>query len=442
MTELFEPGLDDATAATGTDEAHAGELVVGVSELIAEMRRLLASELGELWVEGEVASLHRSRPGHLYFDLKDEAGQVRCAMFRRAAEGVDFELDEGMLVRAWAHPDIYAARGSLQLIVEALKPAGEGALRMAFERLKRRLLEEGLFDPENKIPIPDSPARIGVVSSSQGAAIHDLIRGLRRRRASADLVLFDARVQGEGAWRELVRGIHLLDADPSIDVIVLTRGGGSIEDLWNFNREELVRAVFEAKTPVVSAIGHEVDLVLTDLVADARASTPTAAADLVTPNGDALVEDVRGLERRLLDRQRQVVDLARGRLDGLRRGLVHPAARLSQHADRVRELRERIGRASGQALLGRTTALGGLSRSLNAAAAAMTERRSGRLGALSGRLDALSPLAVLGRGFALVRRSEDGAILRESSDAPVGTFVDVKLARGTLRAEVAEELED
>lgn len=423
-------------------EDGAGVLVVGVSELIAEMRRLLASELGELWVEGEVASLHRSRPGHLYFDLKDETGQIHCAMFRRSAEGMAFDLEEGMLVRAWAHPDIYAARGSLQLIVEELKPAGEGALRMAFERLKRRLLEEGIFDPENKVPVPGSPARIGVVTSSQGAAIHDLIRGLRRRRAAADLVLFDARVQGDGAWRELVRGLHLLDADPSIEVIVLTRGGGSIEDLWNFNREELVRAIFEAKTPVVSAIGHEVDLVLTDLVADARASTPTAAAELVAPDGDALAEDVRGLERRLLDRQRQVVDLARGRLDGLRRGLVHPAARLTQHADRVRELLERIARASGQALLGRTTALDRLSRSLGAAVVGSTERRMGLLGALGGRLDALSPLAVLGRGFALARRSEDGAILRQSSDAPVGTLIDVKLARGSLQAEVARELED
>ena len=441
MAELFEPGLKERGAAS--EAGHdTGETVVGVSELIAELRRVLAGEFGELWVEGEIASLHRSRPGHLYFDLKDESGQLRCAMFRRAAEAVAFEVEEGMQVRAWAHPDVYSARGTLQLIVEELKPAGEGALRMAFERLKRRLFDEGLFDPENKRTIPDWPARIGVVTSAHGAAIHDLVRGLRRRRASAELVLRDARVQGESAWRELVRGLHLLDADPSIEVIVLTRGGGSIEDLWNFNREEVVRAIFELETPVISAIGHEVDLVLTDLAADARASTPTAAADLIAPDGDALDDEIRALERRLVDSQRRVLENVRGRLEGLRRGLVHPASRLAQHAARLRELGERIVRASALHVQARAAALDALCRNLELAATTALERREGRLRALSGRLDALSPLAVLGRGFALARRSEDGAILRQSSDAPAGTSIDLTLARGRLRAQVLGEIED
>jgi exodeoxyribonuclease VII large subunit len=388
--------------------------VLQVSELVAELREALWDGFGLLRVEGELASLHRSRAGHLYFDLKDESSQLRCVMFRREALAARFDLAEGMQVQVRARLDVYPERGALQLIVNEIQPCGEGALRLAFERLKARLLEEGVFDAAHKRALPWYPRRIGVVTSKQGAAIHDLVRGLRRRGASLELVLYDSRVQGADAWRELVRGLHLLAADPSIDVIILARGGGSLEDLWSFNREELVRAVYELDTPVVSAVGHEVDLVLTDLVADARAATPSAAAELVVPDASHLWHRLAELQRRLTQRQRGVLRELAQRLDGLRRGLVHPAQRLAELERRLAQARERLGRAVEQ---GRV-------------------RCTARLHALGGRLDALSPLAVLERGYSITRRQSDGAILKSSREVAVGDGIRVRLHEGALAATV------
>ena len=298
--------------------------VLQVGELVELLRGTLRDDFGEVIVEGEVASLFRSRLGHLYFDLKDERALVRAVLFRgdQLAEDYEtpFEPADGMLVRARGRLDVYPERGVLQLIVRELAPCGEGALRLAFERMRAALAAEGLFDPEHKKPLPFLPRRIGLVTSAQGAAIHDFVRALRRRCRAAELLVYDARVQGEGAWRELVRGLHLLAAQPGVDVIVLARGGGSLEDLWNFNREELVRAVFELETPVVSAVGHETDWVLTDFVADARAATPTAAAELVAPDAVALLRQLEALELRMAGLLRaQLRELAH-RLLALRRG--------------------------------------------------------------------------------------------------------------------------
>lgn len=392
--------------------------VLQVSELVAELRETLWSAYGEFLVEGEVASLHRSRPGHVYFDLCDPDGQLRSVMFRREADAVPFPVEEGMQVRALARLDLYAPRGTLQLVVRALEPRGEGALRIAYEQLKRRLAEEGLFDDAHKRPLPRYPYRIGLVTSLAGAALHDFVRGLRRRQAALELCLFDARVQGDDAWRELVRGLHLLDADPRIEVIVLSRGGGSLEDLWNFNREELVRAIFELETPVVSAVGHEVDLVLSDLVADVRAATPTAAAELVVPDAGMLRQKVDVLRRRLLQRQRGGLRELGHRLESLRRGLVHPAERLAGYARRLRDANARLGLA----MVGER------------------ERRSARVESLGARLHALSPLAVLERGYGIARRDVDGVILRAATDVDVGDAVRVRLHSGGLRATVTDRL--
>jgi exodeoxyribonuclease VII large subunit len=250
--------------------------------------------------------------------------------------------------------------------------------------------------------------------------IHDFLRALRRRFRGVEVVVWDARVQGEGAWREIVRGLHLLDADPTIDAIVLARGGGSLEDLWNFNREELVRAVFEASTPVVSAVGHETDWVLTDLVADARAATPTAAAALVVPDAGQLLQRIDELELRMQTRVQGVVRELAHRLEALRRGLVHPARRLRESALHLRELRQRLA----------------------AAALRARERATAHFAGLAGRLHALSPLAVLARGFSLTLRESDGAIVRAAGQARTGEAILVQLARGRLRATVRESLED
>jgi len=389
--------------------------VLQVAELIELVRGSLR-DWGEILVEGEIASLFRSRIGHLYFDLKDGAALVHAVMFRGDQWRLELEPGDGLLVRARGRLDVYPDRGALQLIVSELAPRGDGALRVAFERLRSALAAEGLFDVTHKQPLPFLPRRIGLVTSVQGAAIHDFLRALRRRCPSVEVVVYDARVQGEGAWRELVRGLHLLAAHARVEAIVLARGGGSLEDLWNFNREELVRAIFELDTPVVSAVGHEVDWTLCDFVADARAATPTAAAELVAPDAAALLQRIDALERRLAQRLRgQLRELAH-RLAALRRGLVHPAQRLRELRRRVAELRAR----------------------LRAALLRLHERRAAQLTALAGRLDALSPLAVLGRGYTLAFREADGRLLRAPAEVSAGDAILLRLARGRIRATVRE----
>jgi exodeoxyribonuclease VII large subunit len=386
--------------------------VLQVGELVELVRGTMRG-WGEVLVEGELASLFRSRTGHLYFDLKDEAAVVHAVMFRGEQWSLELEPAEGMLVRVRGRLDVYPDRGALQLIVSELAARGDGALRLAFERLRAALAAEGLFDDRHKKVLPFLPRRIGLVTSAQGAAIHDFLRALRQRCAALEVVVYDARVQGDGAWRELVRGLHLLDAS-GVDAIVLARGGGSLEDLWNFNREELVRAIFELRTPVVSAVGHEVDWTLCDFVADARAATPTAAAELVAPDAAVLLQRIDALERRLTQRLRgQLRELAH-RLAALRRGLVHPAQRLRELRRQVVELRVR----------------------LRGALLRLQERRAARLAALAGRLDALSPLAVLGRGYALAFREDDGRLLRDPSEVAEGDPIQVRLARGRIRATV------
>jgi len=416
-------------------------VVLRVSDLVAELRGVLRDHFGQVWVEGEISGFHRSRPGHVYFDLVDEDAQLHCALFRRSAEQVGFDLEDGLQVRVLARLDVYPDRGALQLIVDQVQPAGEGALRLAFERMRQRLLEEGLFDDEAKTALPFMPARIGLVTSTGGAAIHDFVRGLRQRGSSAEVVVVDARVQGEHAWREVVRGLQLLDAQPDIEVIVLARGGGSIEDLWTFNREELVRAVFEAETPVVSAIGHEVDIVLTDLVADARAATPTAAAALVAPDRAQLEDRLGALGLRLVRRQRARLDGWAQRLLALERGLVHPADRIAALQSRVAVARAGLERGARSALGNARQRLVWANQRLAPAARLRLERAAGRLGGLGGRLDALSPLAVLGRGYGIARRERDGAILRSSEQVEVGEDITVRLAEGGLAARVTRRLE-
>ena len=407
---MSEP-LDLAAA----DAANA----VPISELVARVRDGLARQFGTLWVEGEIGSLHRSGAGHLYFDLKDADAMLRCAMFRSAVARVEVDPEEGMQVRVLARVDVFVERGSLQLVIEELTPCGAGALRQAFEQMRRRLYDEGLFDSAHKRPLPFLPRRIGVVTSLQGAALHDLVRGLRQREVPLEVVVCDARVQGQGAWRELVRGLHLLDARAQPDAIVLCRGGGSLEDLWNFNRPELVRAIFELETPVVSAVGHETDLVLSDLVADVRAPPPTAAAALVAPDGHELLRTVSGLEQRIRGLTRARMREFAHRVQALERGLVHPAQRLEASARRLETTQRRLGLAL---------------RSTRSAFAA-------RLETLGGRLNALSPLAVLGRGYSIVRRDSDGRIVRAHSEVHEGDGIRVRLANGALRATVQGRME-
>jgi exodeoxyribonuclease VII large subunit len=415
--------------------------VYRVSELLGELRDVCADAFGWVWVRGEIGSLHRSQLGHVHFELRDGSAVVRAVLFRREAQALRFALKDGLHVQARARIDVYAERGQLQLVVGALAIEGEGALQLAFEELKQRLAAEGLFDASHKKPLPAWPRRIGLVTSLGGAALHDFVRALRRREAPVELVLCDARVQGPDAWRDVVRALHLLADDPSIEVIVLARGGGSLQDLWTFNREEVVRAVFETRTPVVSAIGHELDVVLTDAVADARAATPTAAAELVAPDGRELALRLERLRRQLLERGAARLRALEERLEGLQRGVIHPRARLAAAAARVDAAAQALERAARRQLERGAARLERSGSRLSGAAELELARRDGRMGALAAQLDALSPLRVLARGYAVARRARDGAILRSSRDVAVGERVALSLARGALRAQVVETLE-
>jgi exodeoxyribonuclease VII large subunit len=376
---------------------------------------MFQDRVGRIWIVGEIKDLRRPASGHAYFTLADEKGLLRAALFRGNARRMAFEPEEGMEVLAYGDLTVYEQRGDLQLIVRQLEPRGVGALQLAFEQLRQRLEAEGLFDVARKSEPPERPRRIGVVTSSSGAALRDVLEVTRRRCPGIPILLAPTRVQGPGAEDEIAAALKAI-ASRDIDVVLLVRGGGSLEDLQPFNTEVVARAIAALPLPVITGVGNEVDVSIADLVADLRAPTPSAAAEVAAPDGEMLYRDLEGLWGRLSHALTQHVDAARQRLlrtsDALRAHA--PSARLAAHRERWL--------AAHRALL-RTAPL-------------RVARLRDRLGGLSLRLDALSPLAVLGRGYGLVRRSSDGAIVREASDAPAGERIAVRVARAEIEAVV------
>jgi exodeoxyribonuclease VII large subunit len=398
--------------ASSSDGDH--RRIYGVSELLGGLSGLLEDRVGRVWVVGEISNLHRAGSGHCYFTLKDDAGQLRAALFRSSAERVAFDLEEGLEVLVYADVTVYAARGDLQLVVRRVEPRGRGALQLAFEQLRRRLETEGLFDPGRKRELPEHPRCVGVVTSPTSAAVRDVIQVSGRRSPGTPLVISPTRVQGEGSGAEIAAALDRIAADGRVDVILLVRGGGSLEDLWAFNTEEVARAIARSPLPIVSGVGHETDLTIADLVADLRAPTPSAAAAMALPDGEALAQQLSRDWRRLGAAARAALRgfearLARER-DALR--MLAPSTRLAAQRSRARALQRALGRAIERE----------------------QERRRAALATLAGRLDSLSPLAVLARGYALVERAEDGAILRDSDAAPAGERLRIRLARGELWA--------
>jgi exodeoxyribonuclease VII large subunit len=370
--------------------------------------------VGRAWVAGEISNLRVAHSGHVYFTLKDETAQIRAALFRGAAERIAFTPEDGLEVLAYGEVTLYEPRGDLQLLVRQLEPRGRGALQLAFEQLRRRLEREGLFAPERKRALPALPRRIGVVTSLAGAALHDVLQVTRRRLAGVPILVSPARVQGEGAEADLVAALRALDAHGGVDVILLVRGGGSLEDLLAFNGEALARAIVASRAPVVTGVGHETDFTIADFAADARAPTPSAAAALVLPDGSDLEARRLALGRRLLAAARRRLERAWSRLDRDREGLraVSPRARLAARRERLEVLR----------------------RDLERAARLRCEAARGRLGGLAGRLESLSPLAVLARGYAIVRRVADGAVVRAPEDVAADEALAIRVARGEIAA--------
>ncbi len=360
-----------------------------VSALTSQVRALLEGEFAEVGLRGEVSNLARPRSGHVYFSLKDESAQIRAVLWKSDARRLVFDLEDGLAVRAWGGLTVYEPRGEYQLVVRRMEPEGIGALELAFRQVVARLAAEGLFDPGRKRPLPRFPARIVVVASPTGAAVRDVIHVVGRRWPPAEILVAPARVQGEGAAREIVEALALANRVAGADLVILARGGGSLEDLWAFNEEPVARAIAASRLPVVSAVGHEVDVTVADMVADLRAPTPSVAGELCVP-------DVREVS--------SLLDVARDRMGRALLAHTHDArASLDALADRAR-------RAFGADL----------------------DRRRRDLARLAAQLDALSPLAVLARGYSLTQRLDGGDVVRAWSDAPPGTRVRTRLASGSL----------
>jgi exodeoxyribonuclease VII large subunit len=393
--------------------------VLRVGELVAELRAWIRQTVGAVWVVGEISNFRRVASGHCYFTLKDDDAQLRAVLFRGQAEHIAFEPEDGIEVLVFGEVGIYDARGDLQLVVRQLEPRGRGALQLAFEQLRARLEREGLFDPGRKRPIPEHPRCVGVLTSLHGAALRDVIEVSGARLASVPLLVAPARVQGEGAESEILEALQILAGRPEVDVILLVRGGGALEDLWPFNTEILARAIARCPIPVVTGIGHETDVTIADLVADWRAPTPSAAAARALPDGAALRLRIGRDLRRLVAAARTRLERARARLESRRDQLRHvsPGARLAVRA-------EGVARLSGR---------------MRAALDLRLARARGRLGAAAAALDSLSPLAVLGRGYAIARRAADGRIVRDPAEVRPGDRLRVRVARGEIAARVADD---
>ena len=409
-----------STRTTPTEVAERP--VLGVGQLLAGLSGLFAHHVGRVLVMGEISNLHAARSGHAYFTLKDEDGQIRAALFRGNAGRLRFELEEGLEVVVEAEVSIYAARGDLQLIVRGVEPRGVGALQLAFEQLRRRLEAEGAFDPARKRAIAVHPRRIGVVTSPTGAAIRDVLEVTGRRFPSIPILIAPCLVQGDCAPEQIAAALARIAREADVDVVLLVRGGGSLEDLQAFNSERVARAILASPVPVVAGVGHETDITIADLVADVRAATPSAAAMLATPDREALARVVERDRRRLLG-------LIAGRVERSRARLAHGVEALSSRSPRARiehaRMREARARtAAGVAILRRL------------------ERSRRRFGESAARLEALSPLGVLARGFALVRRADDGRIVRSAADVLPEERIEVRLAAGHLRARVESSDQD
>jgi len=393
--------------------------IYSVSELTAELKALLENTFTGVWVEGEISNFKHHTSGHMYFTLKDDRGQLRAVMFRGSNRGLQFRPEDGLAVIVFGNVTIYEPRGEYQVYVEYMEPKGLGALQLAFEQLKTRLEAEGLFDPARKRPIPLLPKKIGLVTSPSGAAIRDILQIIHRRFSNVQVLIFPVRVQGEGAAAEIVEGIESLNKRGDLDVLIVARGGGSIEDLWAFNEEVVARAIYVSQTPVISAVGHETDFTIADFVADVRAPTPSAAAELVISRKAELSQRVDDLFSRLVSHMRYRAERSGERLRSLERHL-----RLLSPLDRVKRQRERL----------RDGAL--------ALQSSMSHRLAlwrGDLRTAAARLDSLSPLAILARGYSVCRRLPDLSILTRAASVAEGERVEVLLHQGGLICRVEEQ---
>jgi exodeoxyribonuclease VII large subunit len=436
-----------------------------VAELNAQIRGLLEREFDDIWVAGEVSGCRIAASGHCYFTLKDKEAQLRCVCFRASLRYLRFKPQDGMAILARGRVDVFEARGEYQLLVDLIEPQGHGALQFAFEQLKQKLAAEGLFDAARKRPIPKLPQRIGLITSPTGAVIRDMIQILERRFPGLHLRLYPVLVQGEGSVEAVVRALEFFSADPWAQVLIVARGGGSLEDLWTFNEESVARAIARSVVPVISAVGHETDFTIADFVADLRAPTPSAAAELVIRTRQEILDQLGASQQKLLQAARYGIAMAGRRLhqQGLDRMTTTLHRAIGRRQQRIDELDYRMRDRMREDLTSGRRRLDGLlarlrrqdlrlrfadaRRRIEAAKTAMEHRMRLRLTRSRGRLDPLvahltqlSPLKILDRGYAIVTNHQ-GEIVKSAGQAPERTKVGIRLAQGRLIAEVTKKEE-
>ncbi|QPK65054.1 exodeoxyribonuclease VII large subunit [Methylomonas sp. LL1] len=445
----------------------ASEPIYSVSQLNREAKRLLATHFMTVRVEGEVSNFSAPSSGHWYFTLKDAQAQVRCAMFRGQQSRLGFKPGNGDMVIANAQVSLYEPRGDYQLVIEHLEQAGDGALRQAFERLKIKLLNEGLFDEHRKQPIPLIPNQIGVITSASGAAIHDILTVLKRRFPAIPVLIYPVAVQGDSAKFEISAALELANRQAEVDVIILARGGGSLEDLWAFNEEIVARAIAASRIPVISGVGHEVDFTIADFVADLRAPTPSAAAEHAVPHQDEWLGGFKFMENQLIEKLNRLLIQQRQRLTWLNKSLQlqHPGEKLQRNAQRLDELEQRLNKSIQQSLRqrGQELALNSqklkqfqpsdkimqhsqqlhyyrqrLQRAIQLKLASLKQRQAG----IGHTLHAVSPLATLDRGYAIVQQHGSGNILKSVADIGDNDLIDTRLAKGRIVSQVKEIIHD
>ncbi len=437
--------------------------IYSVSRLNREARGLLEGSFALLWLEGEISNLAQPASGHWYFSLKDQTASVRCAMFRSRNRLLRFRPENGAQMLVRARISLYEARGEFQIIIEHMEEAGDGALQRAFEELKQRLNREGLFDPAHKQALPAMPQRIGVITSPSGAAIQDILSTLQRRFPAIPVLIYPVAVQGEHAAEEIAARIRQASQRRDCEVLILARGGGSLEDLRAFNEEVVARALYDCRIPVISGVGHEIDFSIADFVADQRAPTPTAAAELASPDQQVLLQQVQQLFSRLSNSVAAKLQLRSQQLHNLRKRLRHPGRHLQDIAQRLDELELRMQQILQQRLQHRQHALnilveklqqhqpghyiehkqrqwGDLDRRLHQAMQHQQEQSRQRLQHLMHNLDTVSPLATLARGYAITTPLDNSRIIRSSHELKTGQQIKTRLANGHIISKI-EQLE-
>lgn len=395
MRETLQPEMDS---------------IYTVAQLNEEARYFLEEAFQQVWVTGEISNLSRPSSGHMYFSLKDSDAQIDCALFRMTRRSIDMDIENGQQVLALAQVTLYEARGRYQLVIKHMEPAGAGALQIAFNKLKEKLQAEGLFDESHKQAIPELPKCIGVVTSPSAAAVRDIIRVLQRRFASIPVIIYPTQVQGEQAAVQIVDAIEVANRREECDVLIVARGGGSLEDLWSFNEEIVARAIFNSDIPIVSGVGHEVDFTIADFVADVRAATPSAAAELLSPDKSSWMQTLQHHAQHLQRTMRTILNTYHEHIKHLQQRLRHPGHRLQEYAQRLDQLEQHLKLTIKNVLRHKQSELANVSRTL----------------------DAISPLQTLQRGYALVLNAETGELIRSVNDVKKGDALTNRLSDGEV----------